>query len=47
LQKADLETLDVKEAKKMEYICDWIYGNRSKSHIGNYKKIDFKDVNAL
>ena len=35
----------------MSYIeslnCDWIYGNRSKSHIGNYEIIDFKDFNAL
>ena len=23
-------------------ICDWIYGNRSKSHIGSYEIIDFK-----
>ena len=28
-------------------ICDWIYGNRSKSHIGSYKMIDFKDSKAL
>ena len=30
----------------MEYftsICDWIYGNHSKSHIGSYEIIDFKD----
>ena len=23
--------------------CDWIYGNRSKSHIGSYEIIDFKN----
>jgi len=28
-------------------ICDWIYGNRSKSHIGSYEIIDFKDFNTL
>ena len=28
-------------------ICDWIYGNHSKSHIGSYEIIDFKDFNAL
>ena len=22
--------------------CDWIYENRSKSHIGSYETIDFK-----
>ena len=27
--------------------CDWIYGNRSKSHIGSYEIIDFKDFNTL
>jgi len=27
----------------MDVICDWIYGNRSKSHIGSYEIIDFKD----
>jgi len=50
LQKADLnlmETLGVKEVKKMEYICDWIYENRSKLHIKSYEKINFKDFNAL
>ena len=26
---------------------DWIQGNRSKSHIGSYKIIDFKDFKAL
>jgi len=26
---------------------DWIYGNRSKSHIGSYEIIDFKDFNTL
>jgi len=30
-----------------KYICDWIYGNRSKSHIGSYEIIDFKDFNTL
>ena len=29
------------------YNCDWIYGNRSKSHIGSYKIIDFKDFKTL
>jgi len=28
-------------------ICDWIYGNRSKSHIGSYEIINFKDFKAL
>jgi len=27
--------------------CNWIYGNRSKSHIGSYEIIDFKDFNTL
>ena len=27
--------------------CDWIYGNRSKSHIGSYEIIDSKDFNTL
>ena len=27
--------------------CDWIYGNQSKSHIGGYDLINFKDFNAL
>ena len=27
--------------------CDWIYGNRSKSHIGSYEIIDFEDFNIL
>jgi len=31
----------------MVCICDWIYGNRSKSDIGSYEIIDFKDLNAL
>ena len=26
-------------------ICDWIYGDRSKSHIRSYEIIDFKDYN--
>jgi len=25
-------------------ICDWIYRNRSKLHIGSYEKINFKDL---
>ena len=29
----------------MYIICDWIYGNRSKSHIGSYEIINFKDYN--
>ena len=29
------------------YNCDWIYGNRSKSHIGSNEMIDFKDFKAL
>jgi len=33
--------------KSLRKICDWIYGNRSKSHIGNYEIIDFKDFKAL
>jgi len=28
-------------------ICDWILGNHSNIHIGNYKKIDFKDLRPL
>ena len=28
------------------FICDRIYGNRSKSHIGSYEIIDFKDLKA-
>ena len=28
-------------------ICDLIYRNRSKSHIGSYEIIDFKDFNTL
>ena len=28
-------------------IFDWIYGNRSKSHIGSNEIIDFKDFNTL
>jgi len=28
-------------------ICGWIYGNRSKSHIGSYEIINFKDFNIL
>jgi len=28
-------------------ICDWIYGNRSKLHIGSYDIIDFKDFDTL
>jgi len=28
-------------------ICDWIYGNRSKSHIGSYEIIDFKDFKTV
>ena len=31
----------------VNHICDWIYGNRSKSHIGSYEIIDFKDFNTL
>jgi len=27
--------------------CDLIYRNRSKSHIGSYEIIDFKDFNTL
>ena len=26
--------------------CDWIYRNRSKSHIGSYEMIDFKGFKA-
>ena len=34
-------------AQKVSYKkCDWIYGNRSKSHIGSYEMIDFKDFKA-
>ena len=29
------------------HICDWIYGNRSKLHIGSYKTIDFKDFKTI
>jgi len=29
------------------YICDLIYRNRSKLHIGSYEIIDFKDFNTL
>jgi len=29
------------------HICDLIYRNRSKSHIGSYEIIDFKDFNTL
>ena len=28
-------------------ICDWIYGNHSKSHIGSYEIINFKDFKTL
>ena len=28
-------------------ICDLIYRNHSKSHIGSYEIIDFKDFNTL
>ena len=35
------------EICRNEEICDWIYGNRSKSHIGSYDIIDFKDFNTL
>jgi len=28
-------------------LCYWIYGSLSKSHIGSYKIIDFKDFKAL
>ena len=31
---------------KINNNCDWIYENRSKSHIGNYEIIDFKDFNT-
>jgi len=27
-------------------ICDWIYGNHSKLHIGSYEIISFKDFKA-
>jgi len=30
----------------MYIICDWIYGNRSKSQIGGYEIINFKDFKA-
>ena len=36
-----------KESIQFESKCDWIYGNRSKSHIGSYEIIDFKDFNTL
>ena len=26
--------------------CDWIYGIRSKSHIGSYEIVNFKDFSA-
>ena len=32
---------------KSNEICDLIYRNRSKSHIGSYEIIDFKDFNTL
>ena len=32
---------------ELYHICDWIYRNRSKSHIGSYEIIDFKDFKAL
>ena len=32
---------------KIFAICDWIYGNCSKLHIGSYEKIDFKDFKTL
>ena len=28
-------------------ICDWIYKNHSKSYIGSYEIIDFKDLKTL
>jgi len=31
----------------MDVICDWIYGNRSKSHIESYEIINFKDFKTL
>jgi len=37
----------VKQWKCSHNICDWIYENRSKSHIGSYDIIDFKDFNTL
>ena len=30
-----------------KHICDWIYRNCSKSHIGSYEIIDFKDFKTL
>ena len=30
-----------------KHMCDWIYGNRFKLHIGSYEIIDFKDFNTL
>jgi len=33
--------------KSVKTKCGWIYGNRSKLHIGSYEIIDFKDFNAL
>ena len=32
---------------RVDLKCDWIYGNHSKSHIGSYEIIDFKDFKAL
>ena len=33
--------------QSFSYVCDWTYGNLSKSHIESYKIIDFKDFEAL
>jgi len=35
------------QLRKVEGICDLIYRSRSKSHIGSYEIIDFKDFNTL
>ena len=38
-----LQASDHDIAFGITFNCDWIYGNRSKSHIGSYEIIDFED----
>ena len=42
LDENKLYKLSVGIACEQLYICDWLYGNRSKSHIGGYEIIDLK-----
>ena len=47
LNHEDIKSIDIDIIELRSIICDWIYRNRSKSHIGSYEIIDLKDFETL